>query len=501
MAAIIETAARDILTYGDPRLRVRSAAVGSRAALDPAELAALCATLEAFRAAHHFGRAIAAPQIGLAKRLIAIDLGAGPFVVVDPEITWRSDETFELWDDCFSVPDRLVRVRRHSSISVRYRDEHYRERRWERLPAELAELLQHEIDHLEGVLMLDRAIDRKAIRPAAERAALIDTTRATRRLSLDRIARSAREIEPALRATPVIASATLSARLGCRVTLKLETQEPLRSFKGRGADFFVRERLRSGPAPRELVCASAGNFGQALAYAARARGIPLVVFAARSASALKIERMRALGADVRLEGDDFDAAKDAARRHAESTRAEFVEDGREIAISEGAGGLAVELLAGGAAVDDLVVPLGNGALLAGVARWTKAASPATSVVGVVAAGAPAMARAMATGDAVPDAPPRTIADGIAVRVPVREALEDLDGLVDRVVEVDDALLIQAMRLLHEDVGLVVEPAAAAGVAAILADPARYADRDVAIVVTGANITPEHHRRILNGETA
>jgi len=143
-----------ILVLGDPRLRARCDAVEQ---VDHGDLDRIAAALAGARAQLGFGRAIAAPQIGLLRRIIVVDLGAGPFAVINPEITWRSDEMFEVWDDCFSVPDRLVRVRRHRSISLAFRDRGFRRRQWPRLPAELSELLQHEIDHLDGVLTLDRA--------------------------------------------------------------------------------------------------------------------------------------------------------------------------------------------------------------------------------------------------------------------------------------------------------------------------------------------------------
>lgn len=474
----------NILTEGDPRLRAHSAPIGGADAIDRDAIETLCATLAEFRRTHGFGRAIAAPQIGIARRMIAVDLGAGPFVLLDPVIDWKSDETFELWDDCFSVPDKLVRVRRHRSICLEYRDERYRLRRWSRLPAELAELIQHEVDHLDGVLMTDRALD---VRPAAERATLVDAARAVPRLSLANIARAARGIDPVFRDTPQFVSEPLSARLGCRLTLKVETLNPLRCFKGRGADFFLVER---GARMTPLVCASAGNFGQALAYGCRARGIELTVFAAHGANALKLERMRALGADLRLAGDDFDAAKDAARRFAAERGAEFVEDGREPSITEGAGSVAIELLGRGDAFDAILVPLGDGALLNGIARWTKAAAPAIETIGAVAAGAPAMARSWRAGRAVAGDPVDTIADGIAVRVPVSEAVVDMAGIVDDVVEVSDAVILAAQRLLQEHVGLTVEPAGAVGIAAILVDPGRFAGREIATVITGGNVTVE-----------
>ena len=113
--------ARPLLVEGDARLRVQCAEVGAIDAAARDDAAALAATLTALRARNGFGRALAAPQIGIARRMVAIDLGAGPFVIFDPELVWRSPELIDVWDDCFSVPDRLVRVRRHASVTVAYR--------------------------------------------------------------------------------------------------------------------------------------------------------------------------------------------------------------------------------------------------------------------------------------------------------------------------------------------------------------------------------------------
>jgi len=154
----------DVLPLGDPRLRAISARVCDLA--DPSfatDARRLVETLEAFRARHGFGRGIAAPQIGVAQRFVALNLGQGPFIIVNPEITSHSDETFTMWDDCMCFPYLLVRVRRHLSISVRYTDEQGQEREWVRLDQPTSELLQHEIDHLNGILAIDRAIERDSI--------------------------------------------------------------------------------------------------------------------------------------------------------------------------------------------------------------------------------------------------------------------------------------------------------------------------------------------------
>ncbi len=305
------------------------------------------------------------------------------------------------------------------------------------------------------------------------------------RISLDRIARAAREIDPVFRNSPQYRAESLGMALGADLVVKVETVNPIRSFKGRGTDFFVRE-LADPSIP--LVCASAGNFGQGLAFAARRVWQRLDVFASEVANPLKIERMRAFGATVRQVGRDFDAAKAAARAWADSNGACYVEDGREVAITEGAGTIGVELAEWPEALDAVLVPLGNGALLGGVASWFKAHRPATRIIGVCASGAPSMERSWRAHQPIETPSADTIADGIAVRVPIPEAVVDLQPIVDDIVLVDDAVTLDAMRLLFAHLGLVVEPAGAVGVAALLADPARLAGARVATILCGSNLT-------------
>lgn len=304
-------------------------------------------------------------------------------------------------------------------------------------------------------------------------------------LDLDVIARAARDIDPVFRATPQFEADALGGRLGARLLLKVETANPIRSFKGRGTDFYLRA---TNPLPRRLVTASAGNFGQGLAWAARSRGIALDVYAAESANPMKVARMRALGATVRLAGHDFDDAKAHARQHAEREGIPFVEDGREPAIAEGAGSIAVELLAWPEPIAAVVVPLGNGALLGGMGTWIRHASPSTRVIGVCAAGAPAMRDSLRAGHAIAAREASTIADGIAVRVPVPEALDYLAPVVDDVVLVSEAALRQAMTLVLEETGLVGEPAGVAGIAAILEHRDLRAEGLIATPLCGSNVS-------------
>lgn len=305
-----------------------------------------------------------------------------------------------------------------------------------------------------------------------------------RRVTTAGIARAAQGISPVFANTPVVHHDDLDAWLGAHVSCKVESLGPLRSFKGRGGDWFMKQRTSRAP----VCAASAGNFGQALAYATREAGVSCTMFASVHASPLKLARMRALGASVIQQGDDFDAAKDAARAFAYANDIEFVEDGQALAITEGAGSIAVEL-ANAVTLDTLLVPLGNGALLAGVATWMKAVSPATRIVGVVAAGAPGMMRALTGVQVDHSTPVNTIADGIAVRVPVPAAVDDLRGLADDFISVEETAILSAMRGLVAHIGLVVEPAGAVGIAALLtAAHGAYGDH-VGTILCGGNVTP------------
>lgn len=315
------------------------------------------------------------------------------------------------------------------------------------------------------------------------------------RLSVERIARAASVIDPVFLWSPQFHATPLDVPTGARVVVKVETVNPIRCFKGRGAETFVATDARPGEA---LVCASAGNFGQAMAFAARKRGIKITVFAAENANPLKLQRMRDLAATVILAGADFDAAKDAARAYAEQTGARFVEDGREVAIAEGAGTIAVELLDDKPAFDALLVPLGNGALITGIGAWSKHQAPSTRVIGVVARSAPSMELSWRAAAAIATETAATIADGIAVREPVPEVLDDLRATVDDVLLVDDDTIVRTMRLVFESLGLIVEPAGVAGLAALLEYPDCFRGSFVATPFCGANVTAEQGRKWLWG---
>jgi threonine dehydratase len=316
-------------------------------------------------------------------------------------------------------------------------------------------------------------------------------------IALSRIEQAISVIDPVFLGSPQFSCAPLSEELGLEAVFKLECLNPIRSFKGRGASYFAHLHHRDRPHP--WVCASAGNFGQGLAYAARQYDIPLLVFSSTRANPFKVERMRALGAEVRLVGEDFDAAKDASRRYAAENGLTFVEDGRDDAISEGAGTIAVELLSDPRPFDAVLVPLGNGALINGIGTWVKAHSPATEVVGVGAERAPAMERSFRARHplALEEAAP-TLADGVATRVAVPEAVEAMLEVVDDVLLVPEDAIVPAMRALFRELGLVVEGAGALTLAALSGERERFRGKRVALVVGGGNATEQQIRDHLCG---
>lgn len=307
------------------------------------------------------------------------------------------------------------------------------------------------------------------------------------RLSLQNIVAASAAIDPAFRDTPQFEAETLQAELGCRLVVKVETLNPIRSFKARGAQFLVSQ-MSGSP---HLVCATAGNFGQGMAYAARKRGWPITIFVGAHANPMKVARMRGLGAMVREGSDDPDELHVEAEAFARKNGFQLVQDGREAAIAEGAGTIAVELLRWPKCFDHIVVPLGDGALLGGMARWIKAQCPTTRVIGVCATASPAMERSWRSQKVVSAPCDGTIAAGIAVGTPFEEAVNDLTGLIDDVLLVPDSSLITAMRLAHQELGVVLEPAGAAGLAAVLDHREQFRGRLVATVLTGGNVSPSN----------
>ncbi|CAL9340406.1 Phenylserine dehydratase [Streptomyces sp. enrichment culture] len=313
---------------------------------------------------------------------------------------------------------------------------------------------------------------------------------AMRRTRLDtaRIRAAARMIDPVFLGTPLYRCDALEPRLGCAVSIKLETANPVRSFKGRGTELVTRLLAEDGR--RAVVCASAGNLGQALAWSARGRGVDVTVVASRFATAVKLDRIRALGATLELVDGDHESARARAAALARTDGIRLLEDSLDIETCEGAATIGLELAESASSFDAVLIALGGGALATGVGHVLKELAPHVEVICVQPSGAPAMTRSWRGRRVVTTDSAVTIADGVAGRCPIPAVLDDLLVVADDAVLVEEASIIAGMRMLLDHAGLVVEPSAALGIAAILEDPDRFAGRHVVTIVCGSNVDLE-----------
>ena len=304
--------------------------------------------------------------------------------------------------------------------------------------------------------------------------------------TIDDIRAAAERIRGAVIRTPMLVSRTLSEILGAEVWLKFENLQFTAAYKERGA---LNKLLQLTPDERArgVIAASAGNHAQAVAYHAKRLGIPATIVMPGGTPFTKIDRTEALGARVLLKGEGLTDAREASEALARERGFTIVHPYDDPEVIAGQGTIALELYEQQPALDTLIVPVGGGGLISGIAVAAKSLSPDIDIVGVEAALYPSMYRVLRGID--PDLPTEgtTLAEGIAVKEPgllTRRIVAELVGLVHLVSE---RQLESAVELLIERQKLVVEGAGAAGVAALLADPERFRGRTVGIVLTGGNI--------------
>jgi threonine dehydratase len=309
------------------------------------------------------------------------------------------------------------------------------------------------------------------------------------RLNIHRIEEAAATINPDFLNTPQYVCESLSRALGCRLVLKIETLNPVRCFKGRGTE-VVLSRLQSQGGTKSVVCASAGNLGQALAYGGRSRNFEVMVTASTAANALKVEKMRRLGAKVTLVEGEIEAALEAAVEHAERTGAFLVEDSKNIDTCEGAATIGLELAKLPYQLDVVLASLGAGAMATGIGYALQCRRPEVKLVSVQPRNAPAMTLSFQARRVVDAGAPNTIADGVAGRYVIPDVLDDLLAVADQALLVSEESIKEGMRLLYLHSGLVVEPAAALGIAALVEAPERFAGKTVATVLCGSNVAPK-----------
>jgi len=287
--------------------------------------------------------------------------------------------------------------------------------------------------------------------------------------------------------TPCVESKTLSQITGAQVFLKFENLQFTASFKERGALNKLAALLHSGERPSGVIAASAGNHAQGVAHHAQRLGLRAVIVMPVLTPTVKVERTRGFGAEVVLYGNGFDEAREHALALAAAQGLTFIHPFDDPLVIAGQGTIALEMLHAQPELDTLVVAVGGGGLISGIATAAKAIKPSLRIIGVQTARFPAMLNAV-QGKAYPQGS-STIAEGIAVAQPGQITRRIVRDLVDDLVLVDEGDIEQAVLMLLEIEKTVVEGAGAAGLAALLKDPARYAGQRVGLVLCGGNIDP------------
>jgi threonine dehydratase len=305
-------------------------------------------------------------------------------------------------------------------------------------------------------------------------------------MTIDDIRRAADAIAGSVVQTSCLHSRTLSRLTGAHVFLKFENHQFTASFKERGALNRLR-LLSAGERAVGVIAASAGNHAQGVAYHAQRLGIPAVIVMPRFTPGVKIERTREFGAEVILHGEVFDDARAHAREVAARRGLTFVHAYDDEAVIAGQGTIALEMLEAQPEIDVIVAPIGGGGLIAGVATAAHAVKPDVEVVGVQTTRFPSMSAAL-RGE-VPRFGVSTIADGIAVKSPGQLTQPIIAALVRDVLLVEEDDIEQAVLCLLEVEKTLVEGAAAACLAAVMAHRSRFEGRRVGLVLSGGNIDP------------
>jgi threonine dehydratase len=305
-------------------------------------------------------------------------------------------------------------------------------------------------------------------------------------VTIDEIRAAAERGKSVVMTTPLFPSHTFTALCGREILMKAENQQRAGSFKVRGAmnalSRLDEERRRAG-----VVAASAGNHAQGVALAATTLGIESTVFMPETAMIPKIEATRGYGAEVRLEGDDIGDALDAAERFAAQTGARLVHPYDDRDIIAGQGTLGLELMEQKPTMGTVVVPVGGGGLVSGVAAAVKALNPSVRVVGVEAEASAPYVASRAAGAATDVEPGYTLADGIAVARASQLCFDHIEAFVDDLVTVDDRQMTQAVALLLERAKLLVEASGAAPLAAVRAGLVPDHPGPTVLVLSGGNV--------------
>jgi threonine dehydratase len=315
------------------------------------------------------------------------------------------------------------------------------------------------------------------------------------RPQLDRIREAQRFLAEHFGATRLVAAPFLSGRAGKRVYLKLEAELPTGSFKVRGALWALAARLKRGNV-EEVIASSTGNHGAAVAWVAKLLGIKARIFLPAGCNPVKRGKIASLGAQiVESGGTDLAAAFELANEYARRPGVYFLNDAADADLPAGPGTIGCEILEQLPEVSAIVVPMGDTALIRGIAAAVKQIAPRVRIIGVQAERAPAYYRSWKEDRVVGTETCDTIADGLATRTPDAANVREIRNLVDEVVLVSEEQMLRAIEILLIEEHVLAEPAGAASTAALLNGGSDFAD-NVVLVVSGANISREVLRRAI-----
>jgi threonine dehydratase len=309
---------------------------------------------------------------------------------------------------------------------------------------------------------------------------------------------AARLVHETVAPTPQYSWPLLNERAGTEVWVKHENHTATGSFKVRGGLVLAEHLKRENPKLAGVISATRGNHGQSVAFAGRRHGLRSVIVVPHGNSREKNAAMRAWGAELIEYGNDYDEAREHASALARSEGLHYIGPFDRWLVA-GVGSYAMELFQGAPELDEVYVPIGCGSGICGVMAWRDALGLKTRVVGVVSEHAPCYALSFAAGKPVPTKTASTFADGVAVRVPVPEALEAIREGVERIVQVSDDEVKSAMRDLYRCTHNVAEGAGAAPLAALLKDKGRQGSR-FAVVLSGGYIDRELYLDALSERT-
>jgi threonine dehydratase len=296
-----------------------------------------------------------------------------------------------------------------------------------------------------------------------------------------------RRIEPYLKPTPLYRYPALDALTGTRMRVKHENHQPVGAFKVRGGVNLISQ-LTADERDRGVIAASTGNHGQSVAYAANLFGGRAVICMPEQANPVKVESMQALGAEVVFHGRDFDEAREHCEKLATEHGYRYIHSGDEPALIAGVATCTLEIIEAWPEVEVIVVPVGGGSGASAACVVAKAVRPSIEVIAVQSAAAPAAYRSWRAGSLVTDTT-STFAEGLATRTAFELPQLVMREKLDDFVLVSEDALRDATRLMIEKTRNLVEPAGAAPLAAVLTGPGRFADRNVALICTGGNISP------------